>query len=76
MNTAEIMKSKALLKACKELIVTARSVINGQTLANLKTEDPGRMQNIHDGCIYTEALIQRLETILDERLSLHQRPLI
>ncbi|MEJ2118827.1 MAG: hypothetical protein P8Y36_13435 [Alphaproteobacteria bacterium] len=76
MNAVEIIKAKALLKACKELILTARSVMNGQALAGIKVEDPGRMQNILDACIYTEALIRRLETILDERLSLHQRPLI
>jgi hypothetical protein len=76
MNAAEIIKAKALLKASKELVLTARSVINGKTLADLKIEDPQRMRNIHEACIYTEALISRLETILDERLSLHQRPLI
>lgn len=76
MNAAEIIKAKALLKACRELTLTTRGVINGQLLAKLKTKEAERVKNINDACIYTESLIWRLETILDEQISLLERPLI
>ncbi len=76
MNTAEIIKAKALLKACRELTITTRDVISGKLLAKLKVQETERTQNIYDACVYTEALIWQLETILDEHLSVRERPLI